>query len=184
MPALAATSGGQSSSMVKGTPSNSFLVFVSGKLVTQRVLWGSVLLNLVQPQAYYDPKPYKIPYKLSVSGSMIEQAIIGTISVLLSALVTYAIVKYSTRDEAILDKIEVIFDAMSSSPELQQKIYTIGGILGSGIARGAGLQKAAGKRGIEGMIVELLGSYFLKGRMPESQPQQAIEPYQKTDWGR
>jgi hypothetical protein len=72
-----------------------------------------------------------------------EIGYIGLASVfatLSGVLATYIMGRRYFSDEKIMDKFAMILENVVSDTQLQQKVYQIGAILGSGIARGTGLQ--------------------------------------------
>ena len=101
---------------------------------------------------------------------MIESLAIGAITVAMSILGSYAIVKRGFSDEALLEKAEFLMDNLLQNEETQKKIYTTGALLGKGLIDGTGLKgKATGKRGLEGMVMEIIGNYIGSKMMPNSE---------------
>lgn len=60
-----------------------------------------------------------------------------------------------------MQKFEEILSEIRDSPELQQKVASLGMLIGVGIKQGVGLGKGTGKRNVEGVIVEGLLNMFM-----------------------
>ena len=75
-------------------------------------------------------------------------------------------------DEKIMDKIDLILSNMVNDVEMQKKVYLLGTLLGSGIAKGSGIQ-GSGKFKLEDVIAQgasaFIGNMF---RQPQQTPQQ------------
>ena len=79
---------------------------------------------------------------------------------LMGGIVTYIILKRTISDDAILDKIDFITDEIMKNEDLEKKVYSIGALLGSGIAQGTGLQKKGGKFGIQDLVMQVAGQWL------------------------
>jgi len=88
-------------------------------------------------------------------------AAISALSSLCSGIMTYVIAKKLTGTDSLMQKFDEIVSEVRDSPELQQKIASLGMIIGVGIKQGVGLGKGTGKRNIEGAIVEGLMNMFM-----------------------
>lgn len=95
----------------------------------------------------------------------------GVVGVLSGAIGAYTITKIALSTDKInkkaIEVLEDMLDNVASNPALQEKVYSIGALLGKGIADGTGLKGAtqkAGKFSIQGVIGELL-SGFLQNKL-------------------
>jgi hypothetical protein len=88
-------------------------------------------------------------------------AAISALSGLCSGIMTYVIAKHLTGTDNLMQKFDEIISEIRDSPELQQKVASLGMLIGVGIKQGVGLGKGTGKRNIEGTIVEGLMNMFL-----------------------
>lgn len=93
---------------------------------------------------------------------IISVAVGGSIGALSGIMGTYAMAKHFMGDDKILEKIGLVIDEVAQNPDLQQKIYMIGGILGKGVADGTGIMRAIPKKkgGLEGMLFDLIGNFI------------------------
>jgi len=112
---------------------------------------------------------------------MWEYIAISALSSSIGALVTYGIVKNTFSDDAILEKIQVITDEIMKNTEMQQKMYAIGSLIGSGIASGTGLQKKGGKFGLQELIMQIAGQWIgqkmgVAGESGERKPLISLNP--------
>ena len=99
---------------------------------------------------------------------------------------TYVIIKKSTSDNVILDKIELIVDEISQNKELKVKFYEIGSVLGAGIANGTGFQQnKKGKGGIESVLVEIgtgIAKEIFLGKQAQNNPSLGTDKRQEPSW--
>lgn len=103
-----------------------------------------------------------------------------TVTLILAKLL---IKKVETR---LLQSIPILFDtgqqyieAWLNTENAQKAIYQIGGIIGSGAAAGAGIQKGRGKLSIKNLIGQLIGG-FIQQKMGTTQ---AANPETATQIG-
>jgi len=99
----------------------------------------------------------------------------GGLSSLCGGLVTYAILRKVTSDDAILDKIDLITDEVMKNEEMQKKVYSIGALIGSGIASGAGLQKKGGKFSLQDLVMQVAGQW-IQGHIKQGPARAQDEP--------
>lgn len=109
---------------------------------------------------------------------MYEEILYIALTVVMSATTTYLMGKYLVSDDKIMGKIEMILGNMVNDVEMQKKVYLLGTLLGSGIAKGSGLQPGGGKFKLEDIIAQ--GASAFIGNMLQkplaSQPQQGGLP--------
>ena len=95
---------------------------------------------------------------------MYEEIAIGSITVLMSLLGSYVMVKRATRRDNLLDISEDILENMLekavTDENMQKKVYMIGALLGKGIVDGTGLQKKGGKFGLQELIMQIAGQWL------------------------
>lgn len=108
----------------------------------------------------------------------------GIIGALSGILGTLLISKYALSDEKIMDKLDMILTNVVDDVEFQKKIYSLGALLGSGIARGTGLQPG-GKLKIGDIIAQaaqgFIGNMFGAGQNRQEQPNINQQP-QPAKW--
>ncbi len=102
---------------------------------------------------------------------MIEYAYIGGsvfLSVLLSVFLTVVYLKRKINSDLIAENIEILL----TDEKIIQKIYTLSGVIGHGLANGSGLKNVTTQRGqklkIEDLVMQLLVNSFDKNK---NQPQ-------------
>ena len=86
---------------------------------------------------------------------------ISAIGSLCSGIMTYVIAKKLTGTDSLMQKTDEFLSKIRDSPEMQQKIASLGMLVGVGIKQGVGLGKGTGKRNLESTIVEGLMGYFM-----------------------
>ncbi len=77
----------------------------------------------------------------------------GVFSFLFSLLWYLFVSKYTLSDAKIMDKIDLVLSNMVNDVEMQKKVYLLGTLLGSGIAKGSGIQ-GSGKFKLEDVITQ------------------------------
>jgi hypothetical protein len=92
---------------------------------------------------------------------MLVYVAISAIGSLCSGIMTYVIAKHLTGTDNLTQKLDEMLSEIRDSPDLQQKIASLGMVIGVGIKQGVGLGKGTGKRNIEGAIVEGLMNMFM-----------------------
>jgi hypothetical protein len=113
----------------------------------------------------------------------------GAIGCFGGGLFTYVILKRTMSDEKICQKLHMLLEEVAENPEMHEKIYLIGGVLGKGLRDGIGIEKLIPKRkgGLEGIIMDLVGSFIgdrLKKAVPGAETgMQIIEPGKNKEWG-
>lgn len=113
---------------------------------------------------------------LSVVNKMLEYVLVAT-SVLTGCFSVYAIHKFRKIDDILLDKLNLVLTEIRENPELQQKVYSVGLLLGAGIKQGVGFGKPSGKGGFEQLLVQGLAQLFLGSKKEEeSNPFAKITP--------
>jgi hypothetical protein len=102
----------------------------------------------------------------------------AAITVILSAIYAYWKLKHIQKMVIpIADDVKAYVEAWLNSETGQKALFMVGGIIAQGAKSGFGIQKSGGKRGIEGMVMELVGS-FIQSKigvgigLPAGQPQQ------------
>ena len=106
----------------------------------------------------------------------IISAVIGAFSGTLGA---YVIAKKMLNTDSLMEKIDELTDAVLTNEQMQRKIYTIGAIVGKGIADGTGIMNkipsGRGKGGIVGSIIQgILGKF-----LPSEEGQQGQQPSER-----
>lgn len=91
---------------------------------------------------------------------MFEYILASAIGSLCGAGMTYVVLKKLFNDAFLIEKIDVITTEICSDEELQRKLYSIGALLGNGIASGAGFQKKGGKYGLQDLLMQVAGQWF------------------------
>lgn len=91
---------------------------------------------------------------------MIEYVISGFIAGLTVSISIYVLLKSSVLDMKIEQMFNDFISEMTENEELQKKLYTIGGIIGSGASSGLGLQKKNGKMGWTDLLMSFLPSFL------------------------
>jgi hypothetical protein len=121
--------------------------------------------------------------------AIIEPMLGGAIGCFGGGLFTYVILKRTMSDEKICQKLHMLLEEVAENPEMHEKIYLIGGVLGKGLRDGIGIEKLIPKRkgGLEGIIMDLVGSFIgdrLKKAVPGAETgMQIIEPGKNKEWG-
>jgi hypothetical protein len=88
-------------------------------------------------------------------------AAISALSGLCGGIMTYVIAKHLTGTGNLMQKLDEILSRIRDSPETQQKIASLGLLVGAGIKQGVGLGRGVGKKSLENTIVEGLMGYFM-----------------------
>ena len=101
---------------------------------------------------------------------MYEEILYIALTVLMSATTTYLMGKYLVSDERIMSKLEMILNNLVNDVEMQKKVYLLGTLLGSGIAKGSGIQGSGGKFKLEDVIAQ--GASAFIGQMFRQPTQQ------------
>lgn len=121
--------------------------------------------------------------KLGVKMSAILEPMLGgAIGCFGGGIFTYVILKRTMSDAKICEKLHMILEEVAENPEMHEKIYLLGGILGKGLRDGIGIEKLIPKRkgGLEGIIMDLIGGFVgdrLKKMVPGAeQAMQVIPP--------
>jgi len=78
------------------------------------------------------------------------------------SFMTYVILQIRRKEDVINEVCDFIAEKATQDKEFQDKLYYIGGILGTGFAKGFGIQKGSGKRGMIDFFIDMI-----------SKPQQA-----------
>ena len=104
------------------------------------------------------------------------EAIIGSVlGASCGILGTYLIAKKAFSVERLLDIFEDLTDEILTNSEYQKRIYVIGNLIGKGLIDGTGLKTASkGKKGLEGMIMEIIGN------IAQHEIQKRINPQEQT----
>jgi hypothetical protein len=102
-------------------------------------------------------------------------AVISALGSLCSGIMTYVIAKKLTGTDSLMQKTDEFLSKVRDSPEMQQKIASLGMLVGVGIKQGVGLGKGTGKRSLESTIVEGLMGYFMPKLAPGTQGEPAKE---------
>lgn len=109
----------------------------------------------------------------------------GAVGSLCGVLGAYAMIRKYANTEAILNIVQELLEEVATNTELQNRIYMIGGILGTGIKNGIGLPGSGkGKFKLEDTIGLLVQSFLPKilGAVGgQEQPQQSSETF-KTEY--
>lgn len=106
---------------------------------------------------------------------MFEYIALSALGSCFGGFMTYVILKRAISNEAILQKIDVITQEIMTNEDLQKRVYALGALLGKGAIDGTGLKgRTQGKRGLEGMIMEIVGNYI--GSRIGGQQQQQQQP--------
>lgn len=109
---------------------------------------------------------------------MFEQIAYIILAVLSGTLASFLMMKYALSDEKIMDKLDMILGNLVNDVEMQKKIYLLGTLLGSGIAKGSGIQ-GSGKFKLEDILAQgasqFIGNMFKQPiRTSETQGQGAL----------
>jgi hypothetical protein len=83
-------------------------------------------------------------------------AVIGTLS---GVLATWTLGKRMISDDAIMNKLAMILENVTKDEGLQKHVYSIGVLLGSGIAKGTGIQ-GGGKFKFTDIIGQGIAAWF------------------------
>lgn len=103
----------------------------------------------------------------------------GVIGALSGVLGSYVVLKISFSNDTLLEKAEILLEDIAKNEAILKNVYQIGGVLGSGIAQGTGLQRKGGKFGMQDLIMSIVGR-FMGGGQKEAQEQPLnITPYDK-----
>jgi hypothetical protein len=98
--------------------------------------------------------------------------VLSVIAVFLAVLI-YTVYRFlNTFNEQLLQLSGDLIKEVSENQELQQSLYTIGGIIGSGVKGGVGLElttKRGGKLRLEDIALQLIGQWF-SSRSPSPSP--------------
>ena len=90
----------------------------------------------------------------------------------MSAVTTYLLGKFLISDDKIMEKLEMILNNLVNDVEMQKEVYLLGTLLGSGIAKGSGLQ-GSGKFKLEDVIAQgasaFIGNMFRQPIQPTPQ---------------
>lgn len=103
----------------------------------------------------------------------------GVIGTVCGILGTAFMAKRFTSDENIMNKLEMILTNVTQDEKLQRSIYSVGILLGNGIATGTGL-KGGGKMKFTDLIFQGIGQ-FLQGKMGSGQNQQEMNPLEEPN---
>jgi hypothetical protein len=77
----------------------------------------------------------------------------------------------------MLNEIKGYLEAWINSEIGQKALFMVGGLIAQGAKGGFGLQKNSGKRGLEGLIIELAGQFIgSKFGLSTGQPAQEQQP--------
>lgn len=85
---------------------------------------------------------------------MYEEYIWSILLIVGSILLNLFVLKRMISDEKIMDKIDLILSNMVNDVEMQKKVYLLGTLLGSGIAKGSGIAGSGGKIKLEDVIAQ------------------------------
>jgi len=97
-------------------------------------------------------------------------ALFGSISTLIGL---WIMAKRSMNIGYLVKITDELLGEVGNNQEFQRKIYLLGGLLGSGVRSGIGLQKSGGKRSWQDLAIQIAGDYLLK-----KQPSQGVQPGQ------
>ena len=104
---------------------------------------------------------------------------ISVLTVCMSAIVPYVILKKYINPEKISEIFEFVVDDALQNEAMQKKIYTLGGLIGSGVRQGIGIQKqGSGKFKMEDLIMSFAGN-FLNSKLGLGMTQQDTPPQQQ-----
>lgn len=101
---------------------------------------------------------------------MLETMLLSGLTVAISGVMTYVIIKKTVSINYILEISDVLLDEFTQNTDMQKKVYLLGVLLGNGIKQGTGLSKGKGKFKLE----DLLGmgiAHFFGGGQKESEGQ-------------
>lgn len=86
---------------------------------------------------------------------------ISVLTVCMSAIIPYVILKKYINPEKISEIFEFVVDDALQNEAMQKKIYTLGGLIGSGVRQGIGIQKqGSGKFKMEDLIMSFAGNFL------------------------
>jgi len=91
-------------------------------------------------------------------------AVIGSLS---GVIATYVILRKFQNSDVFIEIFEDFVADLSENPDMQRKVYVIGGILGSGIRQGIGITKGKGKLKLEDIIMQFVSGYIQNKVMPQ-----------------
>jgi hypothetical protein len=108
---------------------------------------------------------------------MFEQVGYIILAVLSGTLASFLMAKFMLSDEKIMNKLDMILGNVVNDVEMQKKVYLLGTLLGSGIAKGSGIQVGSGKFKLEDVIAQgasqFIGNMF---RQPIQKQEQGALP--------
>ena len=115
---------------------------------------------------------------------MLEYVLTGTVSALIGGFCTYAVIKYAVSDEKLLQKLTFLIDEVAQDDKTMQKLYIIGGVLGQGVAQGAGIKNLTGSRGgfkFKDIIGQFIGGFIQNklGGSPQTEQEQPLNSGKK-----
>jgi len=94
--------------------------------------------------------------------NMIEIILSGIIAGLTPILGIYLLQKLGFFDQIIQENIGIFINEAVNDENLQKQLYFIGGILGSGIGKGVGIQKGSGKFGFKDIAMQIAAQWAQK----------------------
>jgi len=97
--------------------------------------------------------------------------ILGSMAAISAPLIAYVIIKKNVSDDAIIDKVDMLLTEISTNPEMQKKVYTLGILLGNGIKNGVGIAGKGGKFKFEDIIGQGIGILFQNMMGKQGEPQ-------------
>jgi len=102
---------------------------------------------------------------------VLQQAVISILSAVIGGFIVIKLAKRELKQE-VFNEIPVFIDEIKAYAEEwingetgQKALWQIGGLIGNGAKSGFGLNKSGGKKGFEGLVVDLVGG-FLKSKVP------------------
>ena len=95
---------------------------------------------------------------------LIVSILIGVLTCLMGFLgATIALKRYANSSK-FLDIFEDIFDEIATNEDIQKKIYSLGGLLGSGIRQGVGIGKRGGKMSFQDLAMQFISGFLEKSQ--------------------
>lgn len=88
------------------------------------------------------------------------QILISALTVLIGLLGMVLILKRYANSDRFIDIFEDLLEEVAQNEPLQKQIYSIGGLIGSGVRAGVGIGKKGGKMSVQDLIVDIAGQYF------------------------
>jgi hypothetical protein len=111
---------------------------------------------------------------------------IGCFSLLLSSYIMVWYIKKKLKlDEIVLDILDIALNNLNNDENTQKQVYTIGALLGNGIATGSGMKntvRGGGKLSLNNVIAEIAANWIGNMKPPVSSPSlQSPTPLTPTD---